>query len=150
PLRAKVYWVRGRLRLLDLGSLSVHGIALGSGESPDDWDTGGTLDRHELAHAALDEYGAYDADPPYVLHEGWAESQSGVGSAVLARRALEQRAADPSVGLRDMVGAGWYHHDDGPVYSLGGAFVDFLIRGHGVGKFLRLYNGSREGRFGAV
>ena len=35
PLRSKVYWVRGRLRRLDLGSLSVHGIALGSDESPD-------------------------------------------------------------------------------------------------------------------
>jgi hypothetical protein len=150
PLRAKVFWVRGRLRRLDLGSLSVHGIALGSGESPGDWDSGGVLDRHELAHAALDEYRAPGADPPYFLHEGWPESQSGVGSIVLARRALEQRAADPSVGIREMVDRDWYHHDAGPVYPLGGAFVDFLLRKDGVVKFLRLYNGSRDGRFGAV
>ena len=30
------------------------------------------------------------------------------------------------------------------------AFVDFLIRRDGVEKFVRLYNGSREDRFGAV
>ena len=150
PLRSKVYWVRGRLARLDLGSLSVHGIALGSGESPADWGTDGGLDRHELAHAALDQYRPHDADPPYFLHEGWAESQSGVGPVVLARRALEQRSSAPSLGIREMVGADWYHHDAGPVYPLGGAFVDFLIRRDGVGKFLRLYNGSREGRFGAV
>jgi len=150
PLRSKVFWVRGRLRRLDLGSLSVHGIALGSGESPQDWDTGGQLDRHELAHAALDEYRAAGADPPYFLHEGWAESESGVGSVVLARRALEQRATVPSLGIREMAGPDWYHHDAGPVYPLGGAFVDFLIKRDGVEKFVRLYNGSREGRFGAV
>jgi hypothetical protein len=150
PLRSKVFWVRGRLRRLDLGSLSVHGIALGSDESPEDWDTGGQLDRHELAHAALDEYRAAGADPPYFLHEGWAESRSGVGSVVLARRALEQRATVPSLGIREMAGREWYHHDAGPVYPLGGAFVDFLIRRDGVEKFVRLYNGSREGRFGAV
>ena len=150
PLRSKVFWVRGRLGRLDLGSLSVHGIALGSDESPEDWDTGGQLDRHELAHAALDEYQAAGADPPYFLHEGWAESRSGVGSVVLARRALEQRATVPSLGIREMAGPEWYHHDAGPVYPLGGAFVDFLIRRDGVEKFVRLYNGSREGRFGAV
>ena len=150
PLRAKVYWVRGHLRSLDLGSLSVHGIALGSGESPEDWERGGGLDRHELAHAAIDEYRAPGADPPYFLHEGWAESRSGVGSVVLARRAMEQRSAVPTLGIREMAGQEWYHQDAGPVYPLGGAFVDFLVRRDGVGKFLRLYNGSRVGRFGAV
>ena len=150
PLRAKVYWVRGRLLWLDLGSLSVHGIALGGDESPANWDGSGTLDRHELAHAALDEYRPHDADPPYFLHEGWAESQSGVGPVVLARRALEQRAADPSLGVREMASSEWYHRDEGPVYPLGGAFVDFLIRRDGVGKFQRLYNGCRPGTFEAT
>jgi hypothetical protein len=49
-----------------------------------------------------------------------------------------------------MVEPGWYHHDDGPVYPLGGAFVDFLIRRGGVEKFVRLYNESGEGRFEAA
>jgi hypothetical protein len=150
PPRAKVYWVRGRLPRLGLGDLSLHGLALGSGASPPDWESGGALDRHELAHAAIDLYRARDADPAYVLHEGWAEAQSGVGSAVLARRALGQRAATPSVRVRDMVGPDWYHRDDGPVYPLGGAFVDFLIRRYGVGRFLRLYNEGRPGSFDAA
>jgi hypothetical protein len=149
PLRAKVYWVRGHLKRLDLGNLSVHGIALGSGESPADWDED-TLDRHELAHAALDEYRPHDADPPYFLHEGWAESQSDVGPVVLARRAFEQRSSAPSLGIRDMVSPRWYHRDAGPVYPLGGAFVDHLIRAYGVEAFLKLYNECRPGRFEAT
>ncbi len=150
PLRAKVFWVRGRLPRLGQGGLSVHGLALGSGESPPDWGLGGTLDRHELAHAALDMYRAPDADPASFLHEGWAESQSGVGTEVLARRALERRAADPTLGIRDMVGPDWYHRDLGPVYPLGGAFVDFLIRRHGVGRFLRLYDEGKPAAFDAA
>lgn len=149
-LRAKVFWVRGRLPRLGQGSLSVHGIALGSGESPPDWGSGGTIDRHELAHAALDMHRAPDADPASFLHEGWAESQSGVGTEVLARRALEQRAADPTLGLRDMVRPAWYHRDQGPVYPLGGAFVDFLIRRYGVGRFVRLYNEGKPATFDAA
>ena len=150
PLRAKVFWVRGRLPRLGQGSLSVHGLALGSGESPPDWGSGGTLDRHELAHAALDMYRAHDADPASILHEGWAEAQSGVGTEVLARRALERRAADPTLGIRDMVGPEWYHRDFGPVYPLGGAFVDFLIRRYGVARFVRLYNEGKPATFDAA
>ena len=52
--------------------------------------------------------------------------------------------------LRDMVGPDWYHRDQGPVYSLGGAFVDFLVRRHGAGRFLRLYNEGRPGGFDAA
>ena len=140
PLRGKVDWVRGRLPRLGLGHLSLHGIALGSDASPADKETGGTLDRHELAHAALDQYRRPEADPPFLLHEGWAESQSGVGPVVLARRALEQRAANPPSRLKDLLTPDWYHRDDGPVYPLGGAFVDFLIRTFGAESFLKFYN----------
>lgn len=143
PFRAKVYWVRGGLPLLGIGSLSVHGIALGSAESPADWDRGGGFDRHELAHAALDEYRTYDSDPPCFLHEGWANSQKGVGSVALARRAHEQRSETPGIGIREMLNPEWYHRDEGAVYSLGGAFVDYLLRTYGVGAFVRLYNGCR-------
>jgi hypothetical protein len=150
PLRAKVLWVRGALPQLGLWRLSVHGIALGSGEGPEDLDSGGRLDRHELAHAALDEFRAYDADPPYFLHEGWAEAQSGADSSVLALRALRQRSDEPSIGIRELAGPAWYHRDAGPVYPLGGAFVDFLLQRGDAARFLRLYNRSREDRFGAV
>src|SRR5271165_5514039 len=56
-LRGKVLWVRGSLPKLGLGGLSVHGLALGSGTSPADWQSYlGFLDRHELAHAAIDQF----------------------------------------------------------------------------------------------
>jgi hypothetical protein len=142
-LRAKVFWVRGPLPWLGLSDLSTHGMALGSETSPHNWQSYGVLDRHESAHAALDEFRSPGADPPYFLHEGWAQSQSGATSSELARDALGLRSANPEMGLRELLGPSWYHRDLGPVYSFGGAFVDFLIRTHGMEKFLRIYNECR-------
>jgi hypothetical protein len=144
---SKVLWVRGRLPVLGLGELSIHEIALGSEESPADWTADGRLDRHELAHAALDSLRSADADPPFFLHEGWAESQSGASRNELAAKALEHHTEEPSIGIVTLVEPKWYHRDSGPVYPLGGAFVEFLIRKHGAAKFLRLYNESREASF---
>jgi hypothetical protein len=149
-LRGRVFWVRGRLPRLGLGGLSTHGMALGSDRSPEDWRGHGGLDRHELAHAALDQFRSPGADPPYVLHEGWAESQSGVSSAELARDALGEHSRVPTLGLRDLLGPSWYHRDLGPVYPIGGALVDFVIREHGIERFLRLYNGCRPETFDAI
>jgi hypothetical protein len=47
------------------------------------------------------------------------------------------------MGMRKLLGPSWYDRDLGPVYSFGGAFVDFLIRTHGIEKFLRIYNECR-------
>jgi hypothetical protein len=150
PLKGKVFWVRGSLPKLGLDGLSTHGIALGSSASPVDWQGQGGLDRHELAHAAIDQFRSRGADPPYVLHEGWAQSRCGDTTAELARNALAQRSATLAIGLRELLGPSWYHRDLGPVYSFGGAFVDFLIRNHGTGKFLRVYNECRPESFEAV
>lgn len=149
-LRSQVYWIRGRTPRLNLGNLSIHGLALGSDASPADWNRGGRLDRHELAHAALDQYQRKtDSDPPFLLHEGWAESQGGADARELAQAALNQRAANPTFGLRALVGSDWYHQDDGPVYSIGGAFVAYLIRVHGVAAFHRLYREANPATFDA-
>jgi hypothetical protein len=152
PLRARVFWVRGPLPRLGLTAMSVHGIAVGSGASPPDWDGGeGTLDRHELAHAALDHFRTPGSDPPYVLHEGWAEARSREGGTrELVRTAVEVRAQAPSLRVRDLLGPDWYHRDLGPVYSLGGAFVDHLIRTQGMAKFLRFFNECRPDTFEAT
>src|SRR5262249_42173636 len=107
-------------------------------------------DRHELGHAALDQFRSPGADPPYVLHEGWAQSQSGVSAAELARDALGQHSRAPELGLRDLLGPSWYHRDLGPVYPIGGALVDFVIRRHGIERFLRFYNECRPETFDAV
>lgn len=52
--------------------------------------------------------------------------------------------------MRELFGSPWYHRDLGPVYSIGGAFVDFLIRKHGTKKFLRFYIECRPDSFEAV
>ena len=46
---------------------------------------------------------------------------------------------NPSVGIRELLGPDWYYRDAGPVYSVGGAFVDFLIRTRGAASFRRFY-----------
>jgi len=147
PLRAKVYWVRGPLRRLGLSRLSTHALALGSQESPTDWSAGGGLDRHELAHAVLDELRTRGADPPKLLHEGWATAQSGEQPEILARNALAYRKADPARRLRDQVEPDRYYLDAGPVYAVGGAFVAFLIRRYGSELFFKLYNEGKPETF---
>src|SRR5262249_12230941 len=161
PLRAKIYWVRGRL--LGWGRMACRGLALGSDRSPDDWDTADhpdslSVDRHELAHAVLHQRLAPDADPPALLSEGWAESQSGPSPARLALGAVESRrrrqerlgpTGDSRPYLRELGGPSWYHHIDARTYDVGGAFVDSLLRRYGVERFLRLYFTCRKGTFEA-
>ena len=70
-LRSPVFWVRGRVRVLDLGGLSVHGIALGSDASPQGLGRGGERSTAtKLAHAAIDEFRPVDADPPFLFSRG--------------------------------------------------------------------------------
>ena len=135
-IQARVYWVRGPL--LGEGFSSFHGLALGSHSSP---EIGGEYrgDRHELAHAALDWFRVSGSDPPYVLHEGWAMAQCGDRVSQLAQAAASSRLENPSVGIRELLGPDWYYRDPGPVYSIGGAFVDFLIRTRGATNFRRFY-----------
>src|SRR5262249_50438890 len=141
PVRTKILWVRGPL--LGQKNLSVCGLALGTpvtpaGRRPDllyDW----FLDRHEVAHAVLDQHRDPDSDPPMLLHEGWATSHSGLHSEDLARGALRVRAMKQPHRLRELLGPQWYHQDSGPVYPVGAALVDFLLRRYGAAKFVRLY-----------
>jgi hypothetical protein len=179
PRRGKIWWIRGPL--LGMGRLAFYGVALGSSASP-----ASALDRHELAHGVLYLQEYPDSDPPTLLMEGWAESQSH-DSKTLATRALSERGffstlasnwpkmsdperqqllqtiADPmgvqrllakavdgkgiASYLRELTELSWYHHDDGPVYGIGGAFVDFLLRRHGPQRFVELYFTCRPGTF---
>jgi hypothetical protein len=139
PLRSRIHWVRGSL--ISQSNCSLLGLALGSTSSPTDWSGNeGYLDRHELAHAVINQQRPFNADPPMLLHEGWAESQSGLSSAELAARALLVRQSSPVVSVADLLAPDWYHRDEGPVYFYGGAFVDFLIRRHGGARFVELFN----------
>jgi hypothetical protein len=156
PLRARIYWVRGRL--LGMGSMSCYGLAIGSSRSPEDWETADqprrlSVDRHELAHAVLRQQYRPDSDPPFLLVEGWADSQAGPSRSTLAAGALESRQRwlarrglreDTSESyLRELLGPSWYHRIGAPVYDVGSAFVDFLLHRYGVERFLKLYFACR-------
>jgi hypothetical protein len=148
PLRSKIHWVRGSL--LKQGHCSFLGLALGSTRSPGDWSgPEGSLDRHELAHAVIVQQRPVSADPPMVLHEGWAESQSGASSQELAALALDELRQNPDLQLIQLFGPDWYHYEAKPVYTFGGAFVDFLIRRFGSDKFVNLYNRCQPNTFEA-
>jgi hypothetical protein len=158
PLRARIHWVRGEL--FGRRQMAIRGLALGSSRSPADWDTadhpiGLSVDRHELAHAVVHQLQPPDADPPTLLIEGWAEAHAGLTTRKRAEFAEQSRAlwrqrvgAGPADSyLRELVGAAWYHRVDGPVYSVGGAFAEFVLRKYSSGRFLRLYFACRPGRF---
>ncbi|MEX2119862.1 MAG: hypothetical protein WD847_09730 [Pirellulales bacterium] len=141
---SKVYWIRGPL----VGGqyLSVHGLSIGSSNSP---ERPGEYrgDRHELAHAALDWFRAPHTHPPQVLHEGWAMSQCGDSAFELALDAMNARQEDPSISVRKLFGPEWYDKGTGPVYTVGGAFVDFLLRTRGAPRFLRFYTECQPDTF---
>lgn len=137
-IRAKVFWVRGKL--LGVQYASFHGLSLGSeGKTNGLSQGGGRGDRHELAHAALDWFREPGCNPPYILHEGWAMAQCGDGRTELAEAAAKSHRENPMIGIRELFGPEWYYRDAGPVYSVGGAFVDFLIRSQGAERFRRFY-----------
>jgi hypothetical protein len=158
PLRAKIFWVRGRL--LGMGPMACSGMAAGSARSPADWDTADhpqclSVDRHELAHAVIQQWCKPDSDPPFLLVEGWAECQAGPSRANQAALALESRArwlarrglseATRQSYLSELLGPSWYHRIGAPVYDVGGALADFLRDYYGVERFLDLYVTCRPG-----
>src|SRR5262249_28577876 len=158
PLRAKIYWVRGRL--LGRGNMACYGLAAGSSRSPENWETADhpthlSVDWHELAHAVLLQLYRPDSDPPLLLVEGWAESQAGRSRRTLRAEALASRGAwlsrmglaedTNSSYLGERLGPSWYHRIGAPVYDVGGAFVDFLLHHYGFERFLTLYLACRSG-----
>jgi hypothetical protein len=158
PLRAKIYWVRGRL--LGFGPMACYGLAAGSSQSPEDWETADhpdhlSVDRHELAHAVIQQLYRPDSDPPFLLVEGWAESRAGPSRATLAASALQSRTRwlshrGPAGNaresyLRELLGLSWYHRIGARVYDVGGAFVDFLVDFYGKERFFELYFKCRPG-----
>ncbi|MFO1064049.1 MAG: hypothetical protein U0892_09315 [Pirellulales bacterium] len=139
-LTRKVFWIRGPL--LGREFLSLHGVSLGSAWSPEvssESSRNYRGDRHELAHAVLDWTRTRQSDPPYVLHEGWAMAQCGDSRLELAQAASRERAEHPEVSLPDLFGPDWYYRDEGAVYSIGGALVEFLIRHYDALRFRTFY-----------
>jgi hypothetical protein len=160
-LREKIYWVRGKL--LGQERKAVCGMALGSSRSPANWETADhpdrlSVDRHELAHAVIHQLEPAGCDAPTLLIEGWAEAHNGMTSRKRAEGARQSRdlwrerarAGPRQSYLRELTGPSWYHRLDGPVYSVGGALAEFIVRTYGAERFLRLYFACRPGRFEAA
>lgn len=139
-LRAKIHWFRGPL--LGQSSASFMGLALGSSGGN---DVEMRLDKHELAHAVLDEQRPFEADPPMLFHEGWADSQSGVREAEAAHEAWKLRQSGKVRTVTELLDDNWYHKDEGPVYAIGGPFARFLIKKYGASRFRDYYNRARPG-----
>lgn len=66
-------------------------------------------------------------------------AQCGDSRLELAQAASKERAKHPEFSLQDLFGPEWYYRDAGPVYSIGGAFVEFLIRQYDGPRFRRFY-----------
>jgi hypothetical protein len=154
PLRAKVFWVRGRV--LGQGGLSAFGLALGSDHSDPPGDDAGAAhrtDRHELAHAVLNQHEAPGADAPSFLNEGWAECHSDAPrQRVLQGRRLEalgRRGRGEWVSLEDLAGPRWYHQHSGVVYFQGHLWVEFILRRFGTDRFIDMCNTCRPATFDA-
>ena len=73
PLRTKIYWVRGSV--LGKSGIAVLGLALGSRQGD-----ANSLDKHELAHAVINQHLHAGVLPVMMLNEGWAESKSNEAS----------------------------------------------------------------------
>lgn len=147
-LREPVHWVRGSL--LRHARLSTYGLALGSFGDGVSMGNGihpalDALDRHEAAHAAINQWIPPDADPPTLLMEGWAEavargwlSESGK-SHEAAHELLALRQSPNYISIKELLSSSWYHRDQGPVYTVGAHAARFLVDRAGAPKFLELY-----------
>lgn len=149
PARGKVHWVRGPL----WGRSGYHflGLSMSDPERPpsDSPDGLTVVDRHELAHFAIEQQCDHRHRPAFLLVEGWAEAQSGYQPGEMARRAMGARRHGTALSLAELTNRDWYTRDLGPVYTHGGPLVDYLLRTYGGPKFFELYNTCRPATFAA-
>jgi hypothetical protein len=102
-----------------------------------------SLDRHEVAHVLITALCSVDQDPPMLLCEGWAETQSKNREDLI----LELANATATFTLQELVGPKWYDRSEGPVYSHGAPLVVYLMEHYGPEKFLQLYGGVSSATF---
>lgn len=142
PARTRVYWVRGSV--LGQESCSFGAFAL---TAPQPFELLSHVDRHELAHAAIDQHLTAFSRPPMLLMEGWAEACAGEEPDVVNFSAARESDCVPSIS--DLAGPTWASLDVGPVYTQGALFVDELLDGYGGEKFLNLYVSCSPSTFDA-
>ena len=134
----QIHWVRGAF--FGRSGLSFWGVALGSDGAKRIPSSDGltTLDRHEVAHGAIDDLSAsLMTGPPSILVEGWAESQSGYLPTQLYGNAASQR--ETWVPLKDLILPG-HPMFEGRIYQQGGVLVDYLLTQFGGPAFEAFYH----------
>jgi hypothetical protein len=140
----RVRWVRGQL--LGQGGRALVSWALC--DEANDPPELTTLDRHEVAHIVILAMGGVDQEPPMLLAEGWAESQS-KDRADLIQDLMWRYEEDSTYSLDELIGPEWYGRSYRPVYDHGGPLVLFLMERYSPQKFLQLYHGVRQATFRA-
>jgi hypothetical protein len=132
PARIRLRWVKGSL--LGRQGFSFGAFALTAPRTEDLIDP---LDRHELAHAMINQFMSHRMRTPMVLIEGWAEAVSSTNPDELHSAAAHD--LDLPGGLVELMLPDWAPIDAGPVYTTGGSFVRQLLDEYGGEKFLQLY-----------
>ena len=116
-------------------------------EHPPDFEGLTLVDRHEVAHVVLSQFGGMDVEPPAVLIEGWADANSGMDRSALILRAWSERKAGRTYPLRELLGPEWYGRHEWPTYVQGAVLVDYILRKFGPERFLSLYTGCCPATF---
>jgi len=144
PLATQVAWVRGSIFGME-GRANGPWAICGPNGNADRLDP---LDRHEVAHSVITMLAGPDQDPPAVLVEGWAESQSAAREDQIRQLALQKRDGS-TYALAELIAPQWYMRSYAPVYSHGGPLVLYLIEKFGAPKFFELYRDVRRPTFAA-
>lgn len=106
------------------------------------------LDRHEVAHTLITALAGADHYPPFLLIEGWAESQS-LDHDLMITTLRDNRLMGDCYSLEELVDDRWYYTGNGPVYWQGGPLVIYLMEHYGPEKFFELYRGVHPRTFHA-
>jgi hypothetical protein len=138
----KVRWVRGSLLFLHGQEFASWAICDADQSSPDLT----YVDRHEVAHALIEELCSVDQDPPMLLGEGWAETQSrDRADLIMSLNAKVEKGTSSS--LQELIKPEWYGRSFGPAYDHGGPLVVYLMEHYGADQFLKLYRTVRYTTF---
>jgi hypothetical protein len=174
PLRTRVHWVRASsvLRTDDLRGLALRSVALGNVGPPtrfvvdsrdgpipalsttmtpqDEVARLDHVDRHEVAHAVLNQYLSTSSDVPALLFEGWAEAVAWLSEQRQLRVFLSPtdgrapltvvRVRSFAPTLKELVSPGSYHLHQGLAYGIGGLLVRFILDRYGARAFIHLVN----------
>ena len=135
-------WVRGKLFGQGgraVGAWALCAIPKGIGELQ-------VLDRHEVAHTAITVLCNGYQDPPMLLAEGWAQSQSN-DHRQLIKSLQRTRRGGLAFSLNELVSEDLYGRSIGPNYSHGGPLAIYLLDRFGGPKFFELYSQVRRPTF---